>query len=176
VRGLSAIAALREAGAGFVLVTGAGERDRRRLELARDFGADLVVDVARHDPAAELRKATGVLADVVVDVTAKAPAALGQAVALARSGGTIVLAGTRGTTDTPGFDPDHVIYKELRIIGALGVDAPAYRAALDLLASGRYPFDLLPREVVGLEEAGALLARMAGEAEPPPPVHGVVVG
>ena len=81
----------------------------------------------------------------MVDVTAKAPAALGQAVGLARTGGTIVLAGTRGSADTPGFSPDLVVYKELRILGALGVDAPAYRAALDLLASGRYPFADLPR-------------------------------
>ncbi|HVT21456.1 MAG TPA: alcohol dehydrogenase catalytic domain-containing protein, partial [Mycobacteriales bacterium] len=78
IRGLSAVAALKEAGAAYVLVTGAGERDRRRLELARDFGADLVVDVTEQDPAVALRKATGGLADVVVDVTAKAPAALGQ--------------------------------------------------------------------------------------------------
>lgn len=175
VRGLSAVAALREAGAGFVLVTGAGERDRARLQLAREFGADLVVDVSGQDPAKALRAATGGLADVVVDVTAKAPAALGQGVALARTGGTLVLAGTRGSTGTPGFDPDHIVYKELRILGALGVDAPAYRAALDLLATGRYPFDRLPRDVVGLDGVAALLARMAGEASPTPPVHGVVV-
>ncbi len=88
VRGLSAAAAAREAGAGFVMVTGLGERDADRLALARDFGADLAVDVATDDPVRALRGATGSLADVVVDVTAKAPAALGQAVALARAGGT----------------------------------------------------------------------------------------
>jgi len=175
VRGLSAVAALREAGAGFVLVTGAGERDRRQLELAREFGADLVVDVTDQDPAKALRAATGRLADVVVDVTANAPSALGQGVALAGVGATLVLAGTRGSTETPGFDPDHVVYKELRVLGALGVDAPAYRAALDLLATGRYPFGELPREVVGLDDVAGLLARMAGEAAPAPPVHGVVV-
>jgi alcohol dehydrogenase len=175
VRGLSAVAALREAGAGFVLVTGAGERDRHRLELAKEFGADLVVDVTEQDPVRELRAATGALADVVVDVTAKAPSALAQGVALACTGGTLVLAGTRGSAETPGFDPDHIVYKELRILGALGVDATAYRAALELLASGRYPFDALPREVVGLDGASELLARMAGEAAPSPPVHGVVV-
>ncbi|HYD08744.1 MAG TPA: alcohol dehydrogenase catalytic domain-containing protein, partial [Acidimicrobiales bacterium] len=116
VRGLSVVAAVREAGAAFVLVTGAGPRDHQRLEIARAFGADVVVDVTEEDPVRALRAATGgALADVVIDVTAKAPAAFGQAVRLARVGGTVVVAGTRGADDTPGFSPDHVVYKELRI-------------------------------------------------------------
>jgi alcohol dehydrogenase len=173
VRGLAACAAAREAGAQFVMVTGLGERDAERLALARDFGADLAVDVAGTDPVRALRDACGSLADVVVDVTAKAPTALGQAVALARAGGTIVLAGTRGSNETPGFVPDNIVYKELRILGALGVDAVAYRAALELLATGRYPFAALPRRVVGLDGVAELLTDMAGVGNPPP-VHGVV--
>ena len=73
-----------------------------------------------------------------------------------------------------GFLPDMVVLKELRIVGALGVDATAYRAALDMLASGRYPFADLPRRCVRLEEAEDLLATMAGERDEVPPVHGVV--
>ena len=175
VRGLSACAAVKEAGASFVLITGYGPRDAERLRLASEFGADLAVDVAVDDPVRALRDATGGLADVVVDVTAKAPAALGQAVGLARAGGTIVLAGTRGSPDTPGFWPDTVVYKELHLIGALGVDAVAYRAALDLLASGRYPFAELPRRCAGFDDADALLRSMAGASDQLPPVHGVIV-
>jgi alcohol dehydrogenase len=175
IRGLSVVAAVREAGARFVLVTGAGARDADRLEAARAFGADLTVDVTSTDPVAALQEATGGLADVVVDVTARAPAAFAQAVQLARVGGTVVVAGTRGVAETPGFHPDHLVYKELRVLGALGVDAPAYRAALDLLASGRYPFADLPREVVGLDGLDGLLRRLAGEAAGDRPVHAVVV-
>ena len=47
IRGLSVAAAAKHAGAAFVMVTGAGERDHPRLEAARRFGADLVVDVTR---------------------------------------------------------------------------------------------------------------------------------
>jgi len=175
VRGLAACAAAKEAGAGFVAITGVGPRDDERLSLAKAFGADLAIDVSTTDPADALRSATGALADVVVDVTAKAPAALAQVVAMARVGGTIVVAGTRGSADTPGFWPDLVVYKELRILGALGVDAPAYRAALDLLVSERYPFADLPRRVAGLADAEDLVLTMAGESDAPPPVHGVLV-
>ena len=173
IRGLSACVAAKEAGAAFVAITGMGPRDHDRLAIAPRFGADLAIDVATEHPAKALRAATGGRqADVVVDVTAKAPTALGQAVALARPGGTIVLAGTRGSEDTPGFAPDHVVYKELSIIGALGVDVVAYRAAIDVLVSGRWPFADVPRRCAGFEGAEALLKEMAGEADIPP-VHAV---
>jgi alcohol dehydrogenase len=173
VRGLSATAATKAAGAAFVMITGNGPRDAERLALAPEFGADLTVDVAAADPVKLLREATGGLADVVVDVTAKAPAAFAQAIGLARPDGTVVVAGTRGTSDAPGFAPDHLVYKELHVIGALGVDVTAYRQALDVLASGRYPFADLPREVAGFDDLEPLLRRMAGEGDVPPPVHGV---
>ncbi|MGY9073705.1 MAG: zinc-dependent alcohol dehydrogenase [Acidimicrobiales bacterium] len=176
IRGLCALAAVRDAGAEFVMVTGYGERDRARLELATAFGADLVVDVAQDDLAKKFRAATGGhLADVVVDVTANAPAAFGQAVRVAAVGGRLVFAGVRGARETPGLNPDAIMYKELTIMGTLGVDAPVYRRALDLLAARRFPFDLLTRKVVGLEGAAELLDSMAGHGSEPPPVHGVIV-
>lgn len=174
IRGLCAVVAAKEAGAGFVMVTGAGERDHDRLAWAERFGADLTVDVLVDDPVAALRQAAGRRADVVVDVTAMAPAAFAQAVALARPGATVVVAGTRGgQAEAPGFHPDDVVMRELRIVGALGVDLDDHAAAFDVLASGRYPFADLPRRVVGLAGAADLLACMAGEAGPPP-IHGVV--
>ena len=173
IRGLCAAAAAKDAGAAFVMVTGLGPRDAPRLALASRFGADLAVDVAADDPVAALRQATGGLADVVVDVTAKAPAAFAQGVSLAKAGGTFVVAGTRGSPGAPGFHPDHVVYKELRIQGALGVDVTAYRKALAMLTEAKYPFAELPRRVAGFDDLEPLIRVMAGEAEGEPPVHGV---
>jgi alcohol dehydrogenase len=173
IRGLSAAAAAKSAGAGFVMVTGLGDRDAPRLAESGRFGADLSVDVASTDPVRQLKQATGGLADVVVDVTAKAPTAPGQALHLVRPGGTVVLAGTRGVPDVPGFDPDLIVYKEIRVQGALGVDATNYRAAIELLESGAYPFADLSRQTAGLDEIESLVRTMAGETDQPAPIHAV---
>ncbi len=176
IRGLASCAAAKSVGAAFVMVTGLGRRDAGRLALASSFGADLALDVSLDDPVAALRRVTGRLADVVVDVTANAPTAPGQALRLVRPGGTVVIAGTRGGAgDWPGFDPDLVVYKELRVLGALGVDASAYAAALELLASGRFPFAGVPRARCGFAGIEDLLQTMAGETPGDPPVHGVFV-
>jgi alcohol dehydrogenase len=175
IRGLAAVAAAKEAGAERIMVTGFGRRDRGRLDAARDFGADVAVDVSTEDPVAAARQLSGGDgATVVVDVTANAPAALGQAVDIAGRGARIVVAGVRNSTETPGFRPDVITFKELTIIGALGVDAPAYRRALALVASDKYPFRDVSRRVEHLDGAGELLATMAGEGDEAPPVHAVL--
>ena len=161
IRGLFAAAAAKRAGAEFVLVTGRGDRDHDRLRWAERFGADLTVDVARDDPVEALRSATGRSADVVIDVTAKAPEAPTTAFDLVRTGGTVVLAGTRGR-DRASVDPDAIVMKEIRVLGALGVDADAYRDALDVLRTDLLPAAELPRRTVGLDEAPGLLGILAG--------------
>jgi len=174
IRGLCSLVAAKEAGAAFVLVTGSGPRDHARLETARRFGADLVVDVGEGDPVRALVRAAGREADVVVDVTAKAPDALNQAVRLARPGGTVVVAGTRGGDGMSRFNSDALVYKEVHLLGALGVQVPSYEAALALLASRRMPFADIDRGVVGFDGLADLLEALAG-GSPDTPLHSVVV-
>jgi alcohol dehydrogenase len=173
IRGLSAAAAAKAAGADLVMVTGVGPRDAGRLEAARKFGADLVVDVSVDDPARVLQQHAGRRADIVIDVTAKAAVAPGQALRIVRAGGKVVLAGTRGDPSAPGFDPDLIVYKEITVMGALGVDANAYRSALALLEEERFPFADLPRRTGDLGTIESLLQTMAGEGDPDVPIHAV---
>jgi alcohol dehydrogenase len=131
------------------------------------------VDVSAEDAKAVLKRETGGLADVVVDVTASAPKAFLQALDLVRPGGTVVVAGTRGTRSVERFNPDRIVFKELRLLGARGVDGTAYSAALDLLASNEN-VRVVTRQTVGLDpiEIGALLDSMAHG--PDRPLHAVV--
>ena len=73
----------------------------------------------------------------------------------------------------PGFDPDLIVYKEIRVQCALGVDAANYQAAIDLLEAGTYPFVDLPRETAGFDGIETLVKTMAGETETIAPVHAV---
>lgn len=175
IRGVSAVAAAKTAGASFVLVTGHGSRDVDRLRVAVEVGADLAVDVAAADPVDALVGATGRLADVVVDVTAKAPAAFAQAVALGGRGARVVVAGVRGGPVSVTFEPDLISVRGQRILGASGVSTRAHHEALRLLGNGAFPATAVSRRTAGFADVGALLCDMAGEGGKAPPLHAVFV-
>ena len=164
-RGLASVIAAKEAGAGCIIVTGLAA-DERKLALARELGADRTIDVENEDPAAVVRDLTsGQMADVVVDVTAYALSAVNQAVDLARRGGTVVLAGTKGPKPVPDFLSDRIVFKELTVKGAFGVDYPAYECAVRLIESRKYPLEKLHTHTLPLAEAERAL-RLLARAEP----------
>jgi len=152
-RGIASVIAAREAGAGAIIVTGLA-RDEQKLALCRSYGAHHTIDVERDDPVKAVRELTnGRMADVVIDVTAYAVEAVTQAVDLAKRGGRVVLAGTKGPKPVPGFLSDRVVTKELTVMGALGVDWPAYEQAVRLIESGKYDLAAMHTHTLPLGEA-----------------------
>jgi alcohol dehydrogenase len=95
----------------------------------------------------------------------------------ARDADRLALASRFGADLAVDVSADDPVVEFTKAAGALAdvvVDVTAYRAALDLLASGRYPFASLPRRCVGLDDAEDLLATVAGERDDVPPVPGVL--
>ena len=69
-RGLACVIAAKAAGAGQIFITGLGSRDETKMALAKEFGADVVIDIEAEDAIARIAAETGGRGvDVVVDTT-----------------------------------------------------------------------------------------------------------
>ena len=94
-QGLSQTVICKQAGASLIIVTGTS-KDGARLKVAKELGADHVIDVHKEDPLERIMEITGGRGvDVALDCTAGAgtiPILLGIE-ALKRKGGTIVVQG-----------------------------------------------------------------------------------
>ncbi len=94
-QGLSQTVICKQAGASLIIVTGTS-KDAARMKVAKELGADYVIDVQKEDPLARIKEITGGKGvDVALDCTAGAgtlPILLGVE-ALKRKGGTIVVQG-----------------------------------------------------------------------------------
>ena len=160
-RGLTATAAARAAGAAKVLVTGLA-RDARKLELARELGADAAVDVENDDLRARARDLTGDgKFDVVLDTSAFSTQPVLDALTLVRLGGNVVYAGLKAK-DVDAFPVDKAIMKGVTINGVLGVSSEAYRRALDLLASRRFPLERMRTHVFDYRDAVGAIDTLSG--------------
>ncbi|MBI5289317.1 MAG: alcohol dehydrogenase catalytic domain-containing protein [Chloroflexi bacterium] len=170
-RGLAAVIAAKQAGAGCIIVTGLS-RDQRKLDLARTFGADHATDVGRGDLVRTVREITGGrMADVVVDVTSYAVEAVTQAVDVARRGGRIVLAGTKGPKPVPEFLSDRVVTKELTIMGAFGVDWRSYEQGIRTVESRWRELQAMHTHTLPLAEAERGLRLLSGQVEGEEAIH-----
>ncbi len=106
--------------------------DDAKLELATKHGAEVTVNARTSDVIAEVVKATGGVHGVLV--TAVHPQAFGQAIGLARRGGTIVFNGLPpGDFPAPIFD---IVLKGLTIRGSIVGTRQDMVEALDFYARG----------------------------------------
>src|SRR2546426_1136952 len=160
----------RGAGAKRVVITGLG-RDADKLTLARELGADAAIDVEKNDVVASVRDATGGGAEVVVDTTPYAPQSLNHAVAIAVRKARIVVAGLKGLRPAQDFAVDDVIYKELTIRGVLSMPVDETFRAIDIIESGRYPFEKMHTRSLPLELAEHAIHMLAGHVPGVNPIH-----
>jgi threonine dehydrogenase-like Zn-dependent dehydrogenase len=164
-QGLAQLVAARTAGASTILVSGT-TRDKRRFELARELGADDVIDVLTEDPrekVMDLTRGRGV--DFVLDCTSRAgtaPVLLGVDV-LKRREGTLLIQGELAAF--PDFPVKKVTEKAITIKSARGHSFRACELAVEQLASGRFPLEKLATHRYGIDQVDHAIRVLAGETQ-----------
>jgi (R,R)-butanediol dehydrogenase/meso-butanediol dehydrogenase/diacetyl reductase len=156
--GALSIAALVARGIGPITAVEPGER---RRQLARDLGADVVLDPADLEifPAWEPERIAERAAHVVLECSGHKEAMQAGFNQL-RRGGTLALVGAG--VDHPSFDPNRFILNELKVVGSFVYDQGGFEAALELLASEGFPTDkLIEADDVPLDGLSAALADLA---------------
>lgn len=114
--GLFAVGIARAIGARQVVAV---EPNEFRLNLAKQMGADILIDPSRDDPVEAVRAATeGHGAEVVLEMSG-VPAAIQQATRMLDHGGRLSLLGLPSEPVTLDLT-DQVIFKEARIYGVTG--------------------------------------------------------
>jgi len=105
-----------------------------RLEAAKQFGADVIVNNAREDPLAVIKDLTGGLgADVAIEAVG-GPASFELAVSLARPGGRIANIGVHGQAATLHLEEQWI--RDITITTGL-VDTSSIPTLMHLLTTGR---------------------------------------
>jgi threonine dehydrogenase-like Zn-dependent dehydrogenase len=162
-QGLSQVVASKQAGASMIIVSGT-TRDATRLELAKALGADAVINVMTEDALGRLLELTeGKGVDVVLDCTSgagTAPVLLGID-ALKRRGGIMVTQGE--LAGFPDFPLKKMTEKSITLASARGHGYRAVELALEQLASGRFPLELLATHTFGLEDVDHAIRALSGE-------------
>ncbi|WP_230102549.1 alcohol dehydrogenase catalytic domain-containing protein [Microbacterium sp. Bi121] len=164
-QGLAQVVAAKQAGASKIIVSGT-TRDRERLDLALELGADAVVDVLTEDPREKIMDLTrGRGLDYVLDCTSRAgtaPMLLGIDV-LKRREGVMVVQGELAAF--PDFPLKIVTEKSITIKSARGHSYRACELAVAQLASGRFPLHKLATHRYGIDQVDHAIRVLAGQTD-----------
>jgi L-iditol 2-dehydrogenase len=163
--GILTLVAAREAGALRTIVIGAPSS---RLELAKEFGADLTISIDEvPDPAERVRLVReetlgGYGADVVFECTG-VPASIPEGIDMLRRGGTYVEAGHYTDHGDVALNPfRHMVHKQIALVAVWGADTPHFVAGRALIEAGKYPFADLVSHRLPLERVAEGIAAIGG--------------
>jgi len=164
LQGLAGVIVARESGASRIIITGLG-KDRRRLAMAREFGATDCINAEEQDPVDAVRDLTrGAMANVVMDVTGS-PKGPVKALDLVAKGGTIILPGIYGADRAIPLILDKIVFKEVRIQGVLSQNLQSVLPAIALAESRKYCIEKMVTHRFPLAEAERALLIVGGELE-----------
>lgn len=166
--GLGCVIAALEGGAARVFAVGRSQSVR--LDAAAAFGAT-PIESARTNVFDAVREGTnGAMADVIIDLAPDSVETVQTAVALARKGGTVILASSKHGRPISGFQSDTVVRNELTVKGVRGRDYDSVEDALRIIRSGRYPLKQLRTHRFSLAQTDQAL-RVLGERTDPSAIH-----
>ena len=118
------------------------EPNEGRKQLARSLGATAVLDPSDLDlfPMWEPERLSGRAVHVVLECSGRKEAIEAGFNQLGR-GGVLVMVGAG--IEAPSFDPNRMILNELSVCGSFVYDLGGFERAIELLASGNIPGELL---------------------------------
>ena len=160
--GLLTTACAKLAGASVVIAT--GRRNKTRVELAKEMGADYVM-LAADMPSEEDRKRfvfdkslNNVGADVVIN-TAGTCEAFRECFNFVRDSGTLVEVGNFVDSGTFDFNPcKHLCERGIKIIGSFDNEAEHFVRSMPLIADERIPLEKMISHRVPVEDVEEVLA------------------
>jgi L-iditol 2-dehydrogenase len=144
--GLITVQLARAVGATRVIVAGRGSR----LELARELGADEVVDISTTDTAEGIRALTGGQGADCAFECAGAPESVVSSINCVRRGGRVALVGLTGNKNVS-LNTDQLALDEVDVFGVRS-SPNAYPGLIDLIAAGKVNVRRLVSKVYPLEQ------------------------
>ena len=160
--GLAAVDIANALGAQVIAVS----RTQAKLDLATELGAAATVNAASGRVAEQIVEMTGGGAHVSIDALGDEETAIPALYSL-RTRGRHLRLGTssRKQGGHISLPVDLIVFKELTVLGSLGMPAARYPSMLRMVESGKLRPGKLVTDTVSIEEAGGVLASM-GEAAP----------
>src|SRR3954471_19741979 len=162
--GIAALAVAKSAGAGQVIVIGG---PAHRLETAKRFGADQVVDLDEFKtPASRIeavRKLTGGFGSDAVLECVGSPSVVAEGMEMCRDGGKYLVLGHYCDAGTVAFNPHVITRKQLQVFGSWSSEPRHLKGALEFLRRYRreFPFEKMVSHRFSLEQANEALQTTA---------------
>ncbi len=162
--GLMAVGVAKALGAGLVILTGT-RQDRRRLDIGRKLGADVVVDVDEDEPVSAVRRITGGKGAHYVMECSGAPNAVNQAARMVSRGGRICLAAFAHQPVM--VDMAYIVSNNIYLFGIRGEGKSATRRAASLLAQKRFAAGLIHTHTFPFEQVPTAIRHARERIEDP---------